>query len=58
MLYKYGVEMFGDKDNFNTWLNSKSIPLGGSKPKDLLDTKFGISMVKDELGRIEHGILV
>lgn len=57
MLYKYGVEVFGDKNNFNTWLSSKSIPLGGRKPKDLLDTKFGISMVKDELGRIEHGIL-
>jgi len=57
MLYQYGVEVFGDKDNFNIWLNSKSISLGGRTPKDLLDTKFGISMVKDELGRIEHGIL-
>jgi putative toxin-antitoxin system antitoxin component (TIGR02293 family) len=57
MLYKYGVEVFGNKDNFDTWLNSKSIALGGRIPKDLLDTKFGISMVKDELGRIEHGIL-
>ncbi len=57
MLYKYGVEVFGDKDNFNTWLNTKSISLGGRTPKDLLDTKFGMSMVKDELGRIEHGIL-
>lgn len=57
MLYQYGVEVFGDKDNFNIWLNSKSIALGGTTPKDLLDTKFGISMVKDALGRIEHGIL-
>jgi putative toxin-antitoxin system antitoxin component (TIGR02293 family) len=57
MFYKYGVEVFGDKDNFNIWLNSKSISLGGRTPKDLLDTKFGISMVRDELGRIEHGIL-
>lgn len=57
MLYTYGVEVFGDKANFNTWLNSKSIALGGRTPKELLDTKFGISMVKDELGRIEHGIL-
>jgi putative toxin-antitoxin system antitoxin component (TIGR02293 family) len=29
MLYQYGVEVFGDKDNLNTWLNSKSIALGG-----------------------------
>ncbi len=57
MLYQYGVEVFGDKENFDTWLKSKSISLGGRTPKDLLDTKFGIGMVKDELGRIEHGIL-
>lgn len=57
MLYQYGVEVFGDKDNFNTWLNSKSIALGGRTPKGLLDTKFGVSMIKDALGRIEHGIL-
>ncbi len=57
MLYQYGVEVFGDKENFNTWLNSRSVALGGSTPKALLDTKFGVGMVKDELGRIEHGIL-
>lgn len=57
MLYQYGVEVFGEKANFNTWLISRSIALGGRTPKDLLDTKFGISMVRDELGRIEHGIL-
>ena len=57
MLYKYGVEVFGDKDNFNIWLSSKSVALGGRCPKELLDTKFGIDMVKHELGRIEHGIL-
>ncbi len=57
MLYEYGVEVFGDKHNFNTWLNSRSIALGGRTPKELLDTKFGVGMVKDELGRIEHGVL-
>ena len=57
MLYEYGVEVFGDKENFNVWLNSKSIALGGRTPKELFDTKFGVSMVKDELGRIEHGVL-
>lgn len=57
MLYNYGVEVFGDKDNFDIWLDAKSIALGGRKPKELLDTNFGINLVKDELGRIEHGIL-
>ena len=57
MLYEYGVDVFGDKENLNVWLNSKSIALGGRTPKELLDTKFGVAMVKDELGRIEHGVL-
>jgi len=57
MLYEYGVEVFGDKENFNVWLNAKSIALGGRTPKELLDTMFGVGMVKDELGRIEHGVL-
>jgi putative toxin-antitoxin system antitoxin component (TIGR02293 family) len=57
MVYEYGVDVFGDKDNFNVWLKSKSIALGGRTPKELLDTKFGVGMVKDELGRIEHGVL-
>lgn len=55
-LYSYGVAVFGDKANFDTWLNSRSIPLGGRIPKDLLDTSFGLNMVRDELGRIENGI--
>ena len=57
MLYEYGVDVFGDKDNFTVWLNAASVALGGRTPKELLDTQLGIGMVKDELGRIEHGVL-
>jgi putative toxin-antitoxin system antitoxin component (TIGR02293 family) len=55
-LYKKGAEVFGNDDNFHTWMETKSIPLGGVKPKELLDTTYGINLVADELGRIEHGI--
>lgn len=57
ILYKTGNEVFGDKLSFDTWLETKSIALGGKKPKELLDNTFGISLVKDELLRIENGIL-
>ena len=57
MLYQYGVQVFGSKDGFNSWLQAVSVALGGRAPKELLDTQFGISMVKDALGRIEHGVL-
>ncbi len=54
---KYGIEVFGDQDKFNVWLLTKNVALGGIKPKDLLDSSFGIQLLKDELTRIEHGIL-
>lgn len=57
LLYKYGVEVFEDPKNFDSWLDTKSIALGEVKPKDLLDTTFGINLVRDELTRIEHGVL-
>jgi putative toxin-antitoxin system antitoxin component (TIGR02293 family) len=56
MLCQYGISVFGDKGNFHVWLNSSSVALGGRIPKELLDTRLGVGMVKDELGRIEHGI--
>jgi putative toxin-antitoxin system antitoxin component (TIGR02293 family) len=57
MLYKFGIEVFGSKENFNVWLASKNVQLGGMEPKELLDTSFGINLIKDELSRIEHGVL-
>jgi putative toxin-antitoxin system antitoxin component (TIGR02293 family) len=57
LLYNYGIEVFEDKANFDSWLDTKSIGLGGIKPKDLFDTTFGINLVCDELTRIEHGVL-
>lgn len=56
-LLNYGISVFGDHENFFDWLASESIALGGVKPKELLDTSIGVNMVKDELGRLEHGIL-
>lgn len=57
LLYKLGVSVFGDKSKFHTWLESSSVALGGAKPKELLDNTFGINLLRDELQRIEHGVL-
>lgn len=57
LLFNYGVEVFGNKKKFNTWLETENLALGQIKPKDLLDSSFGIDLVKDELTRIEHGVL-
>ena len=56
-LMNYGKIVFEDTTNFFDWLNSKNIALGGISPMEVLDTSIGINMIKDELGRIEHGIL-
>lgn len=57
LLYKYGVEVFGNKEKFNAWLDTLNLALGGVKPKALLDNTFGISLLKDELTRIAYGVL-
>ena len=57
LLYNRGVEVFGKKENFDQWLSSRSIALGGIPPKDLLDNTFGIHLLNIELTKIEHGIL-
>lgn len=52
-----GIEVFEEETYFDAWLNSNIIALGNIKPITLLDNSFGIDMLMDELGRIEHGVL-
>jgi putative toxin-antitoxin system antitoxin component (TIGR02293 family) len=58
ILYRMGIDVFGNKEKFNSWLLTDNLALGKIKPKELLDNTFGISMLHDELIRIEHGVLV
>ena len=57
LLNNYGIEVFGNKQKFHGWLEMENIALGKIKPKSLLDSSFGINLIKDELSRIEHGVL-
>jgi len=57
LLYDKGIDVFGDRDRFNSWLMTKNLALGEIQPKYLLDTTFGIALLNDELVRIEHGVL-
>lgn len=57
LLFKKGVDVFENSDNFIKWLNSENISLGGVKPINILDNTFGVNLIKDELTRIEHGVL-
>jgi len=57
MLFKLGEEVFASAEKFIFWLDTENLALGGLKPVSLIDSSFGISLLKDELTRIEHGIL-
>lgn len=57
LLFKKGLEVFKSTDYFIKWLHSENISLGGVKPLNMLDNTFGVNLIKDELVRIEHGVL-
>ena len=56
LLIKKGEEVFGEAENFYAWLQASNLALGNIKPKELLDSSFGINLLHEELIRIEHGI--
>ncbi|CCH53299.1 hypothetical protein BN8_02384 [Fibrisoma limi BUZ 3] len=54
-LFEYGEEVFG-KGRFRDWLHSPILSLGRQQPISFLKTHKGIGIIRDEIGRIEHGI--
>ncbi len=57
-VFKLGLEVFGDQNSFNQWLNTPNFALGKIKPFKLLKTSYGKELVISELTGISHGILV
>jgi len=57
-VFKLGLEVFGDQNSFNQWLNTPNFALGNTKPFELLKNSYGKEMVISELTGISHGILV
>lgn len=57
ILHSKGLEVFGSKENFSTWLETENLALGNIIPRELLKNSFGINLLLDELVRIEHGVL-
>lgn len=55
-LYAFGTEVLGDLSEFQEWIQSPLIALGGQPPIAFLDSETGISMVHDIIGRIAYGV--
>jgi putative toxin-antitoxin system antitoxin component (TIGR02293 family) len=52
------VDLFeGDEVAARQWLSAPAIALGGEAPLDVLDTEVGAGMVRDLVGRLEHGVV-
>lgn len=51
-----GIEVLGTIEAFTSWLHKEIRVLNYQKPLDYLDTSYGTKLVKDILGRIEHGV--
>lgn len=57
LLYKHAIGVFGSKNKLDAWLDTQSVAFGGIKPKNLMDSSMGLQLIRNELVRIEHGIL-
>lgn len=56
-LFDKGIAVFGSAKAFYQWLTLPSYGLGNQIPFDLMDTITGISLIEEELIRIEYGDL-
>ena len=54
-LYAEGFELFGE-EKFRHWMGSAIPALGGRRPTEFITSGVGIRLLRDILGRIEHGV--
>lgn len=55
-LFAKGEDVFGGPDQFKEWIDTRVLSLGDKKPREFMDTSIGLSILMDELGRIEYGV--
>lgn len=56
-LYEKGIEVFGNVEEFNTWIEKPAFGIGNMVPKELMQMVSGINLVMNELINIEFGSL-
>jgi putative toxin-antitoxin system antitoxin component (TIGR02293 family) len=56
-MYQWGIDVFGNAEEFNSWIEKPAYGLNYMTPKELIKTINGIKLVEDELVRIAYGEL-
>lgn len=56
-LYSFGMNYFGE-DGFRRWMERPLFTLGNRRPIELLDVSAGITLLKTEIMRLQHGVAV
>ncbi|REE01757.1 antitoxin Xre/MbcA/ParS toxin-binding domain-containing protein [Marinoscillum furvescens] len=54
-VYREGLDAFGE--GFYQWMQTPNITFGNVPPKKLLQNSFGIRMLLQQIGRMQHGVL-
>ncbi|PZV85514.1 putative toxin-antitoxin system antitoxin component (TIGR02293 family) [Algoriphagus aquaeductus] len=56
-LYAMGINYFG-REGFRRWMERPLFSLGNRVPLDLIDVSEGISLLKTEIMRMQHGVAI
>lgn len=56
MLLKLATELFDDEERALCWMRENVYGLGGKRPLDMVSTTVDFEIVKDLIGRLEHGV--
>jgi uncharacterized protein (DUF2384 family) len=54
-LFKHGIDIFGTREEFNQWLNTKNFFFDNNMPVSYLNTITGIRFVDNRLTAMEFG---
>jgi len=57
-LIETGIEVFGDSERFFQWIEVPRDIFRGHTALELLPYDHGVRIVRDELGRIAHGVFI
>jgi putative toxin-antitoxin system antitoxin component (TIGR02293 family) len=56
-LYSFGISYFGE-EGFRRWMDRPLFSIGNRKPIDLIDVSEGLTLLKAEIMRLQHGIAI